>query len=448
MKTVKQQHLYNVAWSTGEAIIFQSLLLGHQYMLFKVTASTLYSTIGMLFGLVYLAVKMLDLGFNKALFSFYYVYSQTQSSCDAFLMRHAMPSILLYCLSVVMLWGLYFFYPHLIPLTALYDYKVLVSLSVLVLTESIKTHIKRILQLAHYFNYTTYCEVSFIVAYPASIWLYYFFVGSLSPFFIFGSCAMLSLIETVFLSLIFYAWRSRLPHQISTPLHSINDNSTITMRSFAFTQTMSKQVFSSNFLMPLYTYAFGFDSAALFKMASSAIHSINAIIERIIDSTSSALFRHIKHAPSDNKQLFFSLAFSTSFYCIVGGLFLLIANSYTLLSASSATATMLSYIMLYLFIQYSDNIFVMIERFYIAHNRGDFIVVNTLLTNGALILFLWFFPTKPLYAIIFFVAIKLMSLFVLLTYLSSTWGIKRYVSYKHYYIVASIFIIFLLYTAL
>ena len=98
---IQQQYKTNITWSCVETIFFQSILLIHQYMLFKVTEPYFYGLMGTLFGCIYFMVKLCDLGLSKILMSFFLDYSQNQQAVYSFLKSQVIPTILLYCMVAV-----------------------------------------------------------------------------------------------------------------------------------------------------------------------------------------------------------------------------------------------------------------------------------------------------------------------------------------------------------
>src|SRR5579872_96164 len=112
MNNTHKQYTTNIAWSTVETVLFQSLLFLHQYILFKVTTPAFYGLIGTLFGYIYLSVKLLDLGVNKTLTSFFLDYSIDKKTTYRFLRNQLIPSIILYLVITI---GLIIF-QHGLPL--------------------------------------------------------------------------------------------------------------------------------------------------------------------------------------------------------------------------------------------------------------------------------------------------------------------------------------------
>src|SRR5438445_6676030 len=93
MKNIVKQYTQSVAWSTVEAVIFQSFLLMHQAALFKVITPQLYGLTGTLFGLIYFGVKLFDLGLSRGLMTYYHNFAMSQHSCRQFLDANYCPTL-------------------------------------------------------------------------------------------------------------------------------------------------------------------------------------------------------------------------------------------------------------------------------------------------------------------------------------------------------------------
>jgi hypothetical protein len=439
MNTLHHQYTYNIRWSIIESIIFQGFLFAHQYLLFSVTDAHFYGITGTLFGGAYFLVKFFDLGLNKTLVSYYNDYATNAHSLNIFLQKQLLPTGIAYIITIGSFFFLRYFCTQSIPFFSSCDFFLLSIIALFIATESIKALAKKLLQLSHHFRYVALCEIGFIVCYQSIIWSYYFFTRQLTLPFIFGVCAVMSLCEVIGLLFFVFRWRAMLPSrplaehsQVALPSAIIIYN-----RVFSFTHAMGKQVFSANILVPLFAYLFGFECAALLKLVSYLTHSISSVIEKIIDPTSSALFVHSKNETWEKKQEFFSMASHVSYHLVICILIFLVINSAKLLSISTVSLATLSYLILYFLIHYFENFFIIVERFYVAHGRSEFLLISTginCLLGGVVLLY----ALSPITALLLLFFSRLVSLGLLLFCLSYLWGIKHSVALKPRYIVGSL----------
>lgn len=438
MNTLHHQYTYNIRWSIIESVVFQGFLFAHQYLLFTVTDSYFYGITGSLFGGAYFLIKLFDLGLNKALVSYYNDYATNVYSLNKFLYKQLLPTGIIYFFTMSSFFILRHYVQATIPFFSSCDVLLFGIIALFIATESIKAIAKKLLQLSHHFRHVALFEIGFIVCYQSIIWGYYFFTKQLTLTFIFGACACMSLCEVMGLLLLVSRWRATLPlHSLATPKINISSVAITSNRAFSFAHTMGKQIFSANILVPLFAYLFGFECAALLKLASYLTHSISSVIEKIIDPTSAALFVHSKNESLEKKQEFFSIASHTAYHLVVCVFIFLAVNSTKLLSVSTLSFTTLSYLILYFMIHYFENFFIIVERFFVAHGRSEFLLISTAL-NCILAAVVLFYALSPLTALMLLLFCRLLSLGLLLCCVSYIWGIKHSISLKPRYIIGSL----------
>lgn len=439
MSTLHHQYTYNIRWSIIESVIFQGFLFFHQYLLFSVTDAHFYGITGTLFGGAYFLIKLFDLGLTKALVSYYSDYATDAASLNYFFRKQLLPTIIIYIITIGSLFLLRYFCAQNITFFSSCDFFLLSIIALFIATESTKTFAKKLLQLSHHFRHVALCEIGFIAFYQSIIWGYYFFTKQLTLTFIFGACAAMSIFEVIGLLFFVARWRATLPsHTLAKQSKAtLPSTSIVYNRIFSFTHTMGKQIFSANILVPLFAYLFGFECAALLKLASYLTHSISSIIEKIIDPTSSVLFVHSKNEAPEKKQEFFSLASHVTYHLVICVFIFLVINGTKLLSASTLSLATLSYLVLYFLIHYFENFFITVERFFVAHGRSEFLLISTVL-NGILAGVVLFYALSPLTALMLLLFCRLLSLGISLCCISHLWGIRHSLSLRSRYIVGSL----------
>lgn len=389
---------------------------------------------GTLFGFIYCAVKLFDLGFNKALLSFYSHYSTDRKLFFYFLKQQLLPNIIFYCISIAALLYIKLFFPTRIPPLSSFDFPLLIVAAGLVATESIKALLKRLLQLAHNFRSVALGEIGCIICYQVIIWSYYLAGNQLTHIFIFGTFLVVSLCETVGLFFLTYSCYKKLPTEsaaLPLPKTHIAKN-----RFFIFGHGMIKQFFSANMLVPLFAYSFGFECAALLKLASYMTHSITAIIEKIIDPSSAVLFANTKNESTLKTEEVFMFASRVAHHIIIGVFIFILINATKFFTFSDSTAQVVPYIVLYFLIQYGESFFLTIEKFYIAQSRPEFIFFSAIITGITGISLLFSMPS-PLYTLIFILLSRIVAFFVLLVPLAYYWNIKPTVRLSARYLFGS-----------
>jgi len=443
LPTLLHSYLYNIRWSTIEAIIFQSFLLAHQYMLFRVSEEGVYGCIGMLFGAVYLGVKVIDLGLSKILATYYLEYSRSRVLFVSFIGRQLLPTIILFFVIA----GTLFMLLH-IQYSTYITPLVLSILCMYTITEALKVPAKKVLQLSHHFRSVAFLEIAFITGYQLVIWGYYSYYHTLDLRIIFTPAMIFSFLELIGLLILLFRWVSTLP-QICDINNAIRSECVQKNRLFAYFHSMSKQIISANVLVPVYAYWFGAHYAGVFKISSYCIHSMLAILEKIIEPTSSTLFAHIKNESQRIKQRYFSLAFHSIAKLMMFSSIMVIVIGIKIASHSAALAdkTILLSLVFYFFLHYCEIFFVLIERFYVVQARSEFLII----TAGSNILWgasMMIYPMPPGIAIGLLCLLRGASYIILLSHMSYTWNIQYPYRWRPQHIVATVLLSFLLWKAI
>src|SRR4030095_5539341 len=416
MNNIVQQYTRSIAWSAIEAIVFQTILCVHQAALFVITSSWLYGLTGTVFGLIFFTAKLLDLGLGKSLITFYHEFSSNKRSFVLFFTQQLLPNAIFCCLLFLFVWITYIFFNHHFHTKMPIDSFLLTIACGLALTESIKVILKRLLQLSYHFRSVALYEIGFIVSYQIALWSYYFYTGLLNEYVIIGFCFLMSLCEVIGLSIAAYRQYTLLSslsanNNIMFPQHTALH--IFKSRLFIYGHSISKQLCSGNILIPLCAYAYGLEYAALLKLASYVTHSITAIMEKIIDPSSSLLFVYTKNDSLENKQQFFLLALHSSWHILLCVLIFILINSTKIFTLSHASFIITPYIIMYFLIHYCENFFIAIEKFYIAHDYSRFLMIGAIL-NSSVALLIFINALSPLLALVFFLISRIITFIILL----------------------------------
>lgn len=439
IKNIIKKYTHSIAWSALEATIFHAILCAHQTVLFYSISSSLYGLTGTIFGLIYFTVKLFDLGLSKSLITFYHAFTASKRSYTLFFRQQLLPNIIFCFVFFLCTWTLYIFFSSRFSILSSINSYVLVFACGLAITESLKIILKRLLQLSYSFRCVALHEIGFMLGYPLIVWSYYFYTGSLNEYVIIGCCFLASGIECLGLTIATYH------HYALLPTFSIDDTTQYPVleifknRFFIYGHSISKQFSSGNILIPLCAYVYGFEYAALLKLTSYITHSITTIIEKVIDPSNSVLFAHTLNESHDNKKEFFLLALHTSWHILLCILIFMIINSTKIFSLSYTPHAIMPFILVYFLIHYSENFFIVLEKFYIAHNYSKILTIGTML-NSLVALILFMYTISPLLALILFLTSRIVTFLIFIYFLSYKWNIKAHVAIMPRYIIGSLII--------
>jgi len=195
-----------------------------------------------------------------------------------------------------------------------------------------------------------------------------------------------------------------------------------------FTLKTSKDLFTSNFLTPIFAIRFGFHQVGIFYFASTLATSIQSIIKVGINHPTSALLANIKQHPITTKKHAFSLISSKltalltplAFFILLN--YNLIARYMTKLNNASQLA---SIFFCFQFIAILEFFFLLYEQFYIAEEKTHKILPFKLLEIAIFFAIITLNTHSPIQAILLQLAFsRIICLVILAMYAYHDWQIK------------------------
>ena len=205
-----KQYKYGIRWNALEAINTQGLLAINQFMLFRILPLEFYGLTGLIFSLIYVALPLINLGFDASLPTFIKKYTADKQSFATLLMpqlyAQAMTILIatfVYSFTLITINTVWFSSTQYLQLSSAF----FVLLAGIIITESIKKTL-RALTHAYFLNkQTTLIELGAVILYTVLVWGNYFMYGTLNlwtifiPLFIescFGSLALMILIKRTY----------------------------------------------------------------------------------------------------------------------------------------------------------------------------------------------------------------------------------------------------------
>lgn len=428
MNSLYTRYKHSILWSSIESVIFHSLLFIHQYALFMYTTPLFYGVVGTTFGLLYLSVHLLNMGLNQSLAPFYQNYSQSKQHAKTFIKNQIIPNGMMFCCFIIFITSTKHIFFTAITLSDL-----LVVLACIA-TESVKKIIKHLLQLSFNFRMVAILEIGFIISYPLLVWLFFVLGFSLSTFLIFGVFLTGSLLHMIGLIYLLYGWYRNLPLLSVEPAQKVSELNIYKTRLFSYMYHLSKQLFSANVLVPLWAYFYGFEQAAVLKLASYATHSITSIIEKIIGPSSAVYFAHSKQNPL--QEVFRTTTQITSHVLLCLFIFLVI-NFTRFIGNSHTDMPLITLSFIYFLMHYIESFFITLETLFISQERSEVLLVNTGITL-IFILNSFFIASTPLVLLIFLLAARIISCMALSISAYYLWNIKQLLHISPTYLATSL----------
>ncbi len=408
-------------WLSFEALGYQSILLAHQLLLFRLSDYKTYGLIGAVFSLVYLVVAVSDLGLESSISPFFSFLIKGKSLFRRFIVLQLFPGIL----TVFGVFGVVFFAKSWIKLAVLSHIStvMLVSVGLLALSETVKKTVRTVMHLAFLNKEAAFIEVGTILGYVVLVWSFYFLGYPIGLPLIFVPMLVTSVVSTVVM--IFLVWGFSVSLPMST-LPVISQKRVIVSRFFNYLSQLSHLIFSSNFLVPFFAFQFGLAHAGVFKLVSHIAYGVTSVLRKTFGLTSDAMLAKAKEMSLATKRAIFLRVTQKLHHALYGIIIFFAVNHAKILSSGSSSGGIDgSLVYLFLFICLSENFFIAYEKFYITQERAGsllaFNVATMLLIYGVVRIGSHFSQLGVLVAI---VAVRV-CMFALLSMLSFyTWNIK------------------------
>jgi hypothetical protein len=370
---------YSLRWNAIESLFYNGVMLVHQMALFAVLDRAQYGLLGALFGILYLCVHI----FNFGLDGFFAFNFSRLSSNRSIWSRYVITQICLLAITFVFLSplvGIYVYYYF--PIERL---SVPVLLMCALILEGIKKTFRTILQLALENRTSTLIEVFFLSIYMLIVWSAYAIKIKLSIAFLLGALAFCSLLANVLLVYAVYSWSRFLPSGVpSDSWHFLAI--CYTRLVFTFNQLVH-QVFSTNFLVPLFVHTGGMSYGALFKIVSTVTQFFSIFMQKIVGITAEALFAVYEKAGIDSRKLAFSSVLRSICHMIYGAFIFFCINTKDILlfNGVDLSGTLWLVAFAFFFLYSFETLLVNCEKWFFLQARFNFILLFNFFTVLALL---------------------------------------------------------------
>lgn len=374
----KKSFLTAVKWNIFESIAYQLIFIAHQVALFFYCDRSLYGKIGVLISCSYLCITLLVAGLDGGLLPFFKNFISDKRSFYVLLFTYIRKQIFFIIgitflgMSIIIAFrAIPTFTPGILFLTALF-----------IIAESIKKLLKQLLYLAFYNRYTALIEVAQIALYTGSIWVSFWSIGSFSlkiflvPFIV---CSSLSNIAFGYLLFLYY---QTLP--LETSFQELPTPKVFFLTRLAVvTNQLCRSLFTTNFLVPLFSLHGTFKEAGVMTFVNYLTHAVTFLLNKICVPPSEAFFSRIKNFSNalHYQALSIVLSLFAGITFVLGLLIFLKGKSYALLLGyEGCTGLTWNLILLFLFIHLLENIFIIYEKFFLLQGQVSLLALGNLLT--------------------------------------------------------------------
>jgi O-antigen/teichoic acid export membrane protein len=423
-KHERQRFVNGFTWNLWGSTVFESLKVIHNVLLIKVVDPTAYGIIGTIFAGLYLAVRLADVGTAYTIAPFYKTFSASQQHFRRYFLGHYLGMLAPIIITVAFVAS--YFFSTILPTNQSILYLAIIPL--LVFSETIRSILRHFLHVAFKSKAAIICELVLFLLYLATVWSAYFVLNlSLSPLVIFIPYCFDSILALAFFIYFIHRWYKKLPQQKVVAEQGLTRRM-IKTRLFDYCLRISRQLFTSNMITPLFAVKFGLKQAGLFYFASTLARALFNIIKATIGHPSDALLARTKGRTLEEKKVAFELMSTKMMLVLVPMVVFLLFNYNNLLLLStghSARNIALSFSFVYLLITFSELFFMLYEYFYVVEEAAGRLFAFKLLELAAFYGFVVPYQTaSPLMTLFGVVIIRSISFVLIMINAYTTWKIR------------------------
>lgn len=421
-------------WAFFGGLIYESCKIIHCLLLLKVLEPQTYGIMGSLFAIIYLTTYIADIGATNSITPFFQTASQSRQVLKRFLINYTLIPHLTIAIACSV--GAALFISNKFITT---PKSLLFIAPLLIIFETIRSFLRVFLHTTFQAKNTVTVEIIIFFLYIASIWTPYLILKStitLNHIFIPHLIdSMLSVLCFIFL---INSYKNKLPNDQSKALPEQFIKRLASTRLFNYLLRVSRNLFTSNFLTPLFAIKFGLAHAGIFYFASMLANGIQAIVKSVVGYSGGALLANLKDTTQDTKREAFTIL-SQKFVAILAPILIFLVINYkgilALAAAHNATTQALALSLLFLIISFSEFFFVLYEQFYVieeaSHKLFLFKILELSIFYGVITSPL---SSSPIVTLLGLILIRMLGLCIIAVNAFYLWKIKPNFKVNIYYL--------------
>ncbi len=364
MKTsIHKKFLGSFWWNLGGSLSYEILKTVHCFLLLRFLDGYVYGFIGSLFSVVYLATRIADFGATNSIPTFHNLFTKNKQNFRHFLIRFSLiPHLPLIIIGSFFVLSLAIKkYNFVSPPLYLF------VLPTIVVLETVRSFFRQFLHTIFKSKVIVISELSIFIIYILAIWIPFLFGAPLSLNLIFIPHLADSLIALIIFTFMVRKFYHDLPNG-EFDLHPQLWKRLTWTKASNYLLRISRNVFTSNFLTPLFAFKFGLESAGIFYFASTLASAVQAIVRSLISYSGGALFANLKDATQAEKKAAFNLLCEKLIHVVAPIIIFLSVNHRAIIrfgASNNITNVTICFALLFLIISLSEFFFVLYEQFYI-----------------------------------------------------------------------------------
>jgi hypothetical protein len=401
-------------WNAFESIFYKAVLLAHQTCLFYFASRLVYGFSSLLFAIMYLAVELINLGFDHSCAQLSVNYFGSKTNFRSYFMPQVIVQVvILMTLLIFIITNYQFINSNLLPATAFLTQSQWGLLGLIIVCESLRKTLRMIAQLLFLNKPAAILESSLILIYVVLFWLTILIGYQIDIYTIYLPLLAQSLIGIIFLCyfIIPKLKRELQAHEIKTGLLKIEIKTIFYTRLQNYLYQLSELLFSSNFLIYFLSSMTSLLAIGPIKLANYLAVFIKALLERTFGLTSLAVFVKNKHLFNSQKTLFdatqrkLNLTLMTSL--LIFGICIFSTN---LINPSSYLA------LLFFCFTLINNFLIIYEQLFLVYNQILILFLLNLVSILLSLSFIYLYPQASAASLIaLFIVLRVITLLIVKT---------------------------------
>lgn len=291
-------------WNLSGTLVYELTKTVNNYFLIRFIAPTEYGIVGSVLSIIYLAVKIADVGTTHSLPPFFHLIQESKAQFLKIFWRYFLlpqfPAIILSAIVVTLyckgkfLVGAASWAIGLLPL--------------LIFLETLRSFFRYFLHFSFKSHYVVSFEVGSYFCYNGFIWLGILFYPQLRAL---ETILAVHALDSLFIVIVFSALIYRNYSFLSNDKGLANlagiKKRILKMRIFNYLLRLSRECFTNSFLTPLFAIKFGLRQIGLFYFAGAIATSIQSVIKAVVGYSGTALLANIKNRSRKEKVQAFEM---------------------------------------------------------------------------------------------------------------------------------------------
>ena len=434
-----EEKFHNVfRWNFFGSIIYECIKTIHQISLMFYLSSSLYGLIGTTFSIIYFSTKLADTGATYTLSPFFTLITKNRKNFKYFYLNYfigpMIPAILM-----VSFGATHIFLQWFLPSSYCLYYVMIIPM--LIALETLRAFLRYLLHFSFKSKMVVSIELFSFSIYVISIWTG-FLLGNWEitlDLMLIAHLVESSLAVLIFIILSYHVYQNLDPHA----LQDIPTNTASRFwhaRIFNYLLRLSRELFSSNFITPLFAFKFGFYETGLFYFVGAVMSSLQSITKISIGYSGNALLAEIKNESEVTKQKAFLVLSEKIIKIIIPIVILLGINGNSLIrlyQGKNNLETTLLLVAIFLIIFISEFFVILYDQFYIVEEASQKLFFMKISEYVFYYIFVISIPAESLVELLLRITfIRIASLSFMAYNAHYTWKIKPSFKTKKSYLVS------------